>query len=85
MAGQPMTQCKFGVVRKGNGNGSITVFWPDGGNRVIFFEDETPMSYDQSQADGDAKMTVGKSDNGIYTVRIGDQRFEIVDSIITGG
>jgi len=85
MAGQPMTQCKFGVVRKGNGNGSITVFWPDGGNRVIFFEDETPMSYDQSQADGDAKMTVGKSDNGIYTVKIGDQRFEIVDSIITGG
>jgi LysM repeat protein len=84
-ADQRMTQCKFGVVREGNGNGSITVFWPDGGNRVIFFEDETPMSYDQSQADGGAKMTVGKSNNGIYTVKIGNQRFEIVDSIITGG
>lgn len=84
-AGQPMRQCKFGVVRKGNGNGLITVFWPDGGNRVIFFEDVTPMSYDQSQADGDAKMTVGKTDNGIYTVKIGSQRFEIVDAIMTGG
>jgi LysM repeat protein len=84
-AGQPMTQCKFGVIREGNGNGSITVFWPDGGNRVIYFEDDTPMSYDESQADGGAKMTVSRSDNGIYTVKIGSQRFEIVDSIMTGG
>ena len=35
-AGQPMNQCEFGVKREGNGNGMITVFWPDGGNRVIF-------------------------------------------------
>jgi LysM repeat protein len=84
-AGQPMAQCKFGVVRDGNGNGTITVFWPDAGNRVIRFEDNTPMSFDQSQADGDAKMTAGKSGNGIYTVKIGDQRFEIFESVMTGG
>lgn len=83
-AGQPMGQCDFGVKREGNGSGSITVFWPDGGNRVIFFEMNTPTSYDQSEADGGAKMTVSE-DNGIFTVKIGDQRFELFEAIMAGG
>lgn len=83
-AGQPMGQCDFGVKREGNGKGSITVFWPDGGNRVIFFENNTPSSYDQSEADGGAEMSV-RADKGIFTVTIGDQRFELVDAIMTGG
>jgi hypothetical protein len=83
-AGQPMGQCNFGVKREGNGNGSITVFWPDGGNRVIFFKANTPSSYDESEADGGAKMTVDEN-NGIFTVKIGDQRFEIFESAMAGG
>lgn len=35
--GKPLANCKFGVIRQGNGNALITVFWPDGGSRVIFF------------------------------------------------
>jgi hypothetical protein len=42
------------------------------------------MSYDQSEADGGAKMTVGKS-NDLYTVKIGAQRFDIPEAVITGG
>jgi hypothetical protein len=83
-AGQPMVQCKFGVKREGGGKGSITVFWPDGGNRVIFFERNKPSSYDQSEADGGAKMTVD-DDNGIFNVKIGDQRFELFEAIMAGG
>jgi len=82
--GQPMRECRFGVRREGNGNGAITVFWPDGGNRVIFFEDNTPVRYDESQADGGARMTVG-GDDGLYHVRIGNQRFEIIEAIMAGG
>ena len=82
-AGQPMGQCAFGVMREGNGNGSITVFWPDGGNRVIFFEMNTPSSYDQSEADGGAKMTVGQNAD-LYIVSIGDQRFEIPEVVMAG-
>jgi hypothetical protein len=82
--GQPMGSCRFGVVREGNGNGHITVFWPDGGNRVIFFEDNTPMRYDQSEADAGARMTVG-NDADLYHVRIGTQRFEIPEAVMTGG
>lgn len=83
-AGQPMGTCEFGVVREGNGNGSITVFWPDGGSRVIFFEMNTPSSYDQSQADGGAEMTVNEN-AGLYMVTIGDERFELFEAIMAGG
>lgn len=86
VSGQPMTNCKFGVKREDrkNGNGMITVFWPDGGNRVISYEDNTPVSFDQSEADGDAKMTVGQ-DSDLYKVTIGAQRFEIPEAVMTGG
>jgi hypothetical protein len=83
-AGQPMNQCRFGVVREGQGNGAVTVFWPDGGNRVIFFENGTPAFFDQSEADGDARMTVGQNAD-LFTVTIGAQRFEIPDAVINGG
>lgn len=83
-AGQPMGQCDFGVKREGNGSGSITVFWPDGGNRVIFFKMNTPSSYDESEADGGAKMKVDEN-NGIFTVKIGEQRFEVFEAVMAGG
>lgn len=83
-SGQPMERCRFGVKREGNGNGSITVFWPDGGNRIIFFENLTPMSYDRSEADGDAKLTVDQ-ESDLYIVKIGEQQFEVVEAIMAGG
>ena len=83
-AGQPMTDCQFGVTRERGGSGMITVMWPDGGNRVIFYKNNTPSSYDESAADGGARMTVD-NDNGLFKVRIGDQRFEIFEAVMTGG
>jgi hypothetical protein len=83
-AGQPMTTCRFGVARKGQGNGSVTVFWPDGGSRVIFFENGIPANFDRSQADGNVRMIVNQNAD-LFTVTIGEQRFEIPDAVITGG
>lgn len=83
-AGQPMGTCQFGVKREGSGNGAVTVFWPDGGNRVIFFKNGKPDSFDKSEADGDATMTY-KENSGLFTITVGDQRFEIVDAVINGG
>lgn len=83
-AGQPMHQCRFGVVRKGQGNGAVTVFWPDGGNRVILFENGKPASFDQSQADGDARMSVSQNAD-LFMITIGTQRFEIPEAVINGG
>lgn len=83
-SGQPMGQCQFGVIRQGNGNGNVTVFWPDGGSRVIFFENGKPAYFDQSQADGDKQMTFER-ESDLTIIRIGDERFEIVDAILFGG
>jgi hypothetical protein len=83
--GPPMTTCKFGVQRKDyGGNGAVTVFWPDGGNRVIYFEAGKPVRYDESQADGGAKLSFTEKDR-IFYITIGEQRFEIFDSVIFGG
>ncbi len=83
-AGQPLGSCKFGVVRRGNGGADLTVFWPDGGSRVIYFEDGVPNSYDESQADGGAKLSFTK-DADLFSITIGEQRFEFPDAVIFGG
>ncbi|TCO68288.1 SH3 domain-containing protein [Rhodovulum euryhalinum] len=82
-----LQDCAFGVVREspGSGNGSVTVEWPEGGARVIYFEAGTPVSFDQSQADQGLEMTVTRTENGINIVFIGEERFEIPDSVIWGG
>lgn len=83
-AGQPMGSCKFGVKREGSGKAMVTVFWPDAGSRVIFFEGGKPANYDKSEADGDAAMQVEQNAD-LFVIRIGDQRFEIPDAVINGG
>jgi hypothetical protein len=83
-AGQPLVDCEFGVVREGDGSGYVKVFWPEGGNRVLFFEDGILAAFDRSEADGDAKMTVRKEAD-LFMVRIGDERFEIPEAVIVGG
>ncbi|QIG50095.1 hypothetical protein G5V57_21650 [Nordella sp. HKS 07] len=83
VSGQPMTNCKFGVVRQGEGTAQVTVFWPDGGNRVAFFEKGALVNADISQADGDAKLT-SERQGDLTIARIGDQRFEIPDVVVYG-
>ena len=78
-------QCDFGVVRNGDGTGLIQVTWPDGGMRIINFEDNTPAYFDKAEADGDAKMTVTKTDQGTFIVLIGEQRFQFPEAVIVGG
>lgn len=76
--------CDFGVVREGNGNGWVMVFWPDEGSRVIDFENGTPSGFDRAEADGDAEMTVNK-DGDTFFAFVGEARFEIPDAVINGG
>jgi len=82
--GQPMNSCEFGVVRRGPGNGSVTIFWRDGGSRVIDFANGSPANFDRSSADGDVQMTVTRNAD-LFTITIGAQRFEVPESVIMGG
>lgn len=77
-------QCDAGVVREGNGNGFVMVFWPDAGNRVLYFENGEIVRYDQSEADGGAELRTTR-DGDVQIVTVGDARFEIVDALLVGG
>ena len=62
----------------------ITVFWPDAGNRVIFYASGAPSGYDESEADGGARLSFEK-EGDLFRVRIGQQRFEIPEAVMSGG
>lgn len=83
-AGQPLGRCTFGVVRHGGGTAELTVFWPDGGSRIIYFENGEPVRYDESQADGGARLGFSKNAD-LFTITVGPQRFEFPEAAITGG
>lgn len=82
--GTGVAQCEAGVVREGNGNGALFVFWPEGGSRVLYFENGEIIRYDQSEADGGAVLTTTR-DGDVQTVTVGEARFEVFDALLIGG
>lgn len=44
----------------------MIVFWPDAGNRVLYFEKGDIVRYDESQADGGAKLMVKREGDMQY-------------------
>jgi hypothetical protein len=83
--GQPMQECQAAVARDGGGTATIVVTRPDGRTRFIFFEKGKAMGADLSQADGSQHFSATKSNNGIYKVEAGEERYEIVDAFVFGG
>jgi hypothetical protein len=81
--GQPTGSCPFGVKRAGNGSGMVTVTKPDGRTRTIFFENGRATGADVSQADPGAFSATRESDLNI--IRIGQERYEIPDAVVSGG
>jgi len=81
--GQPSGSCPFGVTRQGNGSGTVTVTKPDGRTRAIFFENGRATGYDRSQADRGEFSATRQGDLNI--IRIGQERYEIPDAVISGG
>ena len=79
-----MASCRFGVVRKGGGSGAVTVFWPGGGSRTIFYENGAPAAFDQV-GDTEKKPLIVERNADLVKVGIGDERFEIPDAVINGG
>jgi hypothetical protein len=76
--------CEFGVIREGNGSGTVMVFSPEGGVRAIYFENGTAISYDQSQADAGKELTATR-DGDTSIVFIGEERYVIPDAVLYGG
>jgi hypothetical protein len=83
-AGQPMTQCEFGVARAGGGYATVVVKKPDGVTRAIFFTLGKPIGADTSQADGYPEFRATR-ENDLHLIRIGNERYEIPDAVVLGG
>ncbi len=82
--GQPMTRCPFGVARGTGGDGTVVITRPDGTKRAIFFVQGQAVSADTSQADGYPPFSA-RREADLSFVRVGDERYEIVDAIVLGG
>lgn len=83
-AGQPTTQCEFGVARSGGGDATVVIKWPNARNRVIFFRMGKPVGADNSQADGYPEFSVTRAGD-LHLIRVGDERYEIPEAVLFGG
>jgi len=77
--GQPMSPCRFGVIRQGAGDATVRVFWHGGGERNIYFKSGKAQS-----SDSPAGLRAEKASD-LNRVYIGAERFEIPDAAIFGG
>lgn len=83
-ARQGMGQCEFGVARAGGGYATVVVKKPGGRTRAIFFRMGRPLGADVSESEGRLEFSATK-DGDMHRIRIGDERYEIMDAIILGG
>jgi heat shock protein HslJ len=83
-AGQPMTQCEFGVARAGGGYATVVIKYPDGRTRAIYFRMGRPIGADTSEADGYKEFRAIR-EGDLSLVRVGDERYEIPDAVVLGG
>ena len=70
----------------GNNQGTVTIFWPGGGQRAIFFDTAgKPIGFDANQADGSAKAQLkSRRDADLNLISIGTERYEIPDVVVVG-
>jgi hypothetical protein len=78
-ATQPMKACAYGVVRDGPGNAGIWIALGQGRERAILFEGGVPVSADLPE-----ELTFERSGD-LFTIRVGSERFEIPEAVVSGG
>ena len=86
-AGRAPRDCSAGVVRNRDGTAIVTIFWPEGRSRAIFFDaSHRAFGADTSEADGTAEQpfrAMRQGDNIVVT--IGPERYVIPDQLVAGG
>jgi hypothetical protein len=82
--GQPTHECQFGVARAGGGYATVIVIHPDGRKRAIFFRAGMPIGADTSEADGYHEFSALK-EGDLHFIRVGPERYEVVDAVVLGG
>jgi hypothetical protein len=83
-AGQPMTDCEFGVARAGGGYATVVVKRSGNRTRAVFFRLGRPIGADASEAEGSKPFRATKEAD-LNLIRVGDERYEIPDAVVLGG
>jgi hypothetical protein len=78
--GQPMGSCRFGVVRHGGGSVMVRIFWPDGGERNLYYK---KGKLDSSDSGAEPRVERAGDLNKVFLGT--EERFEIPDAMIYGG
>ncbi|MCC8402829.1 hypothetical protein LJ655_13190 [Paraburkholderia sp. MMS20-SJTN17] len=84
--GQDRTMCKFGLVHHSDRSTTVVVYWPDGATRAIFFGVSGRVIGTAASA-RDRPMpggTITRRRAGINLISVGDERYEIEDSVLSG-
>lgn len=86
-AGQVTSRCRFGVVRNSDRTARVTVYWPGGGTRTIFFGADGSVIGVATRATDrpNCEKTVTRKNAGVNLISIGNERYEIADAILFGG
>ncbi len=79
--GQPTSPCRFGVIRQGLGSAAVTIFLPNGAERIIRFDKGVPSS---SDAQDDARLSFTRNAD-LFLISINAERYEIPDAVVNGG
>lgn len=80
----PMAQCQMGVARTGGGFATVVVTHPDGKKRALYFSNGVAIGADMSQADYSGPFEAKRSTDS-YNIRVGNERYEIIDAVVFGG
>lgn len=79
-----LADCPFGVARAGGGYATVVVTRPDGMKRALFFRMGRAIGADSSEADSSGPFSARKSDD-TYRIRVGRERYEVIEAVIFGG
>lgn len=79
-----MVVCQMGVARAGGGFATVVVTHPDGTKRALYFSNGIAIGADTSEADYSGPFTATR-DKDSFIIKVGKERYEIVDAIIFGG
>ncbi|NKJ50474.1 hypothetical protein CIC12_27875 [Burkholderia sp. SG-MS1] len=85
-AGQTAGMCRFSVTRHSDRTANVTVYWPGGGARTIFFGADGVVTGVSTTTTGQslAEKSVARKNGEVNLISIGDERYEITDSILSG-
>jgi hypothetical protein len=85
-AGQTTSMCRFHVTRHSDRSANVTIYWPGGSARTIFFgADGAVIGVSTTTPDQPpAEKAVARKNGEVSLISVGDERYEIADSILSG-